>query len=181
MTRAARDSRRPFEAARSADVVILFLGEGGSMSGEASSRAYLNLPGAQEQLAAEVAKAGKPMIAVIMAGRPLTFHEPRPENERGSLGLAPRKQGGPAIVDTIFGDFRPFGKIDRHIPQNHRASSDLLQPHEHRPPGSETGPYADEKFTSKYIDERFTPEYPFGYGLSYTTFKYSNLRLSSPS
>ncbi|HEX4055446.1 MAG TPA: glycoside hydrolase family 3 N-terminal domain-containing protein [Tepidisphaeraceae bacterium] len=167
------------EAARSADVVILFLGEGADMSGEASSRAYLNLPGAQEQLAAEVAKAGKSMIAVIMAGRPLTFHDLAQKMNAVLWAWHPGSMGGPAIVDTIFGTSVPSGKLTVTFP---RTVGQVPIYYDHMNtgrPAQETGPYADEKFTSKYIDERFTPEYPFGYGLSYTTFKYSNLRLSS--
>lgn len=167
------------EAARNVDVVFLFLGEGQSMSGEASSRAYLNLPGAQEELAAEVAKAGKPMIAVIMAGRPLTFHDLAKKMDAVLWAWHPGSMGGPAIVDTIFGDSVPSGKLTVTFPRTVGQVPIYYNHMNTGRPAHESGPYADEKYTSKYIDVSFTPEYPFGYGLSYTTFKYSNLRVSS--
>ena len=168
------------DAARGADVVILFLGEDESMSGEASSRAYLNLSGAQEDLATEVAKAGKPMIAVFMAGRPLTFHETAQKMDAILWAWHPGSEGGPAIVDTIFGDSIPSGKLTVTFPRTVGQIPIYYNHMNTGRPASVSGPYADEKYTSKYIDESFTPEYPFGYGLSYTTFKYSNLKISSP-
>jgi len=168
------------EAARGADVVILFLGEGEGMTGEASSRAYLNSPGAQEELATEVAAIGKPTIAVIMAGRPLTFHATAQKMDAILWAWHPGSEGGPAIVNTIFGDSVPSGKLTVTFPRTIGQVSIYYNHMNTGRPASVTGPYADEKYTSKYIDESFTPEYPFGYGLSYTTFKYSNLKLSSP-
>jgi beta-glucosidase len=167
-------------AARRADVVILFLGEDEGMTGEASSRAYLNLPGAQEELAAEIAGIGKPTIAVIMAGRPLTFHDTAQKMNAILWAWHGGTEAGPAIAETIFGDSIPSGKLTVTFPRtigqipiyyNHMSTGR---------PATTTGPYVDEKYVSKYIDEKFTPEYPFGFGLSYTTFKYSNLKLSSP-
>ncbi|MGD0462138.1 MAG: beta-glucosidase BglX [Tepidisphaeraceae bacterium] len=168
------------EAARGADVVILFLGEDASMSGEASSRAYLNLPGAQEELATEVAKAGKPMIAVFMAGRPLTFHDTAQKMDAVLWAWHPGSEGGPAIVDMILGDSIPSGKLTATFPRTVGQIPIYYNHMNTGRPASVGGPYADEKYTSKYIDESFTPEYPFGYGLSYTTFRYSNLGVSSP-
>ena len=178
------ESREKFpaalEAARGADVVILFLGEDAGMTGEASSRAYLNLPGAQEELATEVAKAGKPMIAVIMAGRPLTFRDTAQKMGAVLWAWHPGSEGGPAIVNTILGDSVPCGKLTVTFPKTVGQIPIYYNHTNTGRPASVSGPYADEKFTSKYIDESFTPEYPFGYGLSYTTFSYSNLRVSSP-
>lgn len=168
------------EAARGADVVILFLGEDESMTGEASSRAYLNLPGAQEELANEVAKIGKPMIAVIMAGRPLTFHDVAQKMDAVLWAWHPGSEGGPAIMDTIFGDSVPSGKLTVTFPRTVGQIPIYYNHMNTGRPASLSGPYADEKYTSKYLDESFTPEYPFGYGLSYTSFEYSNLRVSSP-
>jgi beta-glucosidase len=178
------ESRQNFpaalEAARGAGVVILFLGEGEDMTGEASSRAFLNLPGAQEELATEVAGVGKPIIAVIMAGRPLTFHDTAQKMDAVLWAWHPGSEGGPAIVNTIFGDSVPSGKLTVTFPRTIGQVPIYYNHMNTGRPASVSGPYADEKFTSKYIDESFTPEYPFGYGLSYTTFKYSNLKLSSP-
>jgi len=178
------ESREQFpaalEAARGSDVVILFLGEDAGMTGEASSRAYLNLPGAQEELATEMAKAGRPMIAVIMAGRPLTFHGTAQKMSAVLWAWHPGSEGGPAIVNTILGDSIPSGKLTVTFPRTVGQIPIYYNHMNTGRPASVSGPYADEKFTSKYIDESFTPEYPFGYGLSYTTFSYSNLRVSSP-
>jgi beta-glucosidase len=168
------------EVARGADVVILFLGEDESMTGEASSRAYLNLPGAQEELVNEVAKIGKPMIAVIMAGRPLTFHDVAQKMDAVLWAWHPGSEGGPAIMDTIFGDSVPSGKLTVTFPRTVGQIPIYYNHMNTGRPASVSGPYADEKYTSKYLDVSFMPEYPFGYGLSYTTFKYSNLKVPSP-
>jgi beta-glucosidase len=168
------------EAARRADVVILFLGEDEGMTGEASSRAYLNLPGAQEELAAEIAGIGKPTIAVIMAGRPLTFHDTAQKMDAVLWAWHPGTEGGPAIADTIFGDSVPSGKLTVTFPRTIGQVPIYYNHMNTGRPASATGPFAKEKYTSKYIDEDFAPEYPFGFGLSYTTFKYSNLKLSAP-
>jgi beta-glucosidase len=176
------------EAARQADAVVLFLGEDQMMSGEAHSRAFLNLPGAQEALVEAVAGAGKPLVAVIMAGRPLTF-----ENVTRRVGAVlyawhNGTLGGPAIADLLLGDAVPSGKLTVTFPRtvgqvpiyyNHMNTG--------RPPtpadlGILMGqPMNPERDTSKYMDVDYTPEYPFGFGLSYTTFEYSNLRLSAAS
>jgi beta-glucosidase len=178
------ESRQNFpaalEAAHGADVVILFLGEGEAMTGEASSRAYLNLPGAQEELATELATTGKPIVAVIMAGRPLTFHETAQKMSAILWAWHPGSEGGPAIADTIFGDSVPSGKLTVTFPRTIGQVPIYYNHMNTGRPASVSGPYANEKYTSKYIDESFTPEYPFGFGLSYTTFKYSNLKISSP-
>ena len=168
------------EAARSADVVLLFLGEEASLSGEASSRAYLNLPGLQEDLAAEVAKVGKPCIAVILAGLPTTFHDVAGKMQAVLYAWHPGAMGGPAIASAILGDAVPSGKLAITFPRtvgqvpiyyNHLSTG--------RPP-AETGPAAQDKYRSKYLDVSFTPEYPFGYGLSYAKFEYSGAKVSAP-
>jgi beta-glucosidase len=167
------------DAARSADVVILFIGENEWMNGEAASRAYLDLPGAQEALVDRIAEAGKPMIAVIMAGRPLTFHKLAQKMAAVLYAWDPGSEGGPAIVDTLFGDSVPSGKLTVTFPRT-VGQVPIYYDHDNTGrPAAETGPYAKEHYTSKYIDERFTPEYPFGFGLSYTTFKYAAPHVSS--
>jgi len=169
------------EAARGADAVLLFLGEEASLSGEASSRAYLDLPGAQEELVSEIAQTGKPCVAIIMAGRPLTFH-----NVAGKVGALlyawhPGTMGGPAIADAILGKIAPSGKLPVTFP---RTVGQVPIYYNHlntgRPP-AETGPEAEDKYRSKYIDVSFTPEYPFGFGLSYTTFWFGEPHVSAPS
>ncbi len=127
-----------------------------------------------------MAGIGKPTIAVIMAGRPLTFHSTAQKMNAVLWAWHPGSEGGPAIVNTIFGDFVPSGKLTVTFPRTIGQVPIYYNHMNTGRPASVTGPYADEKYTSKYIDESFTPEYPFGYGLSYTAFKYSNLKLSSP-
>jgi beta-glucosidase len=166
-------------AARGADTVLLFLGEEAALSGEASSRAYLDLPGAQEALVNEVAQAGKPCVAVIMAGRPLTFHNVAAKVGAVLYAWHPGTMGGPAIADVILGKAAPSGRLPVTFP---RTVGQVPIYYNHlntgRPP-SETGPVAEDKFRSKYLDVSFTPEYPFGFGLSYTTFAYGNPALSA--
>jgi beta-glucosidase len=168
------------EAARGADTVLLFLGEEAALSGEAASRAYLDLPGAQEVLVDEIAKTGKPLIAVIMAGRPLTFHNAAAKAAAVLYAWHPGTMGGPAIADAILGKMAPSGKLPLTFP---RTVGQVPIYYNHlntgRPP-AETGPVAEDKFRSKYLDVSFTPEYPFGFGLSYTTFAYGNPRITSP-
>ena len=175
------------KAAQTADVVLLFLGEEQILSGEARSRAFLNLPGAQEELVSEIAKIGKPLVAVILAGRPLTLHAIAEKASAILYAWHPGTMGGPAIADLLFGQTAPSGKLTITFP---RTVGQIPIYYAHlstgRPPSlNELGipmgtPAKPTGYTSKYIDVDFTPEYPFGYGLSYTTFQYSNLRLSSP-
>ncbi len=176
------------EAARRSDAVVLFLGEEQALSGEARSRAFLDLPGAQEKLVAEVAKANKPMIAVIMAGRPLTFQNVARRVEAVMYAWHPGTMGGPAIADLLFGKAVPSGKLTITFPRT-VGQVPIYYAHKNtgRPPtpdslGIPMGTPVDPKgYTSKYLDVDFTPEYPFGYGLSYTPFSYANLQLSAES
>jgi beta-glucosidase len=175
------------EAARGADAVVLFLGEEQILSGEAHSRAFLNLPGAQEALVDEVAKTGKPLVVVILAGRPLTFHDVAAKAGAVLYAWHPGTMGGPAIADVLFGDANPSGKLTVTFPRT-VGQVPIYYAHMNtgRPPAeSELGipignPIDPKGFTSKYLDVDFTPEYPFGFGLSYASFKCSNLKLSAP-
>jgi len=134
----------------------------------------------QEELAAEVAKAGKPCVAVILAGRPTTFHDVAAKMNAVLYAWHPGVMGGPAIAGAVFGDAVPSGKLTITFP---RAVGQVPIYYNHlntgRPP-AETGPAAQDKFRSKYLDVSFTPEYPFGYGLSYSKFEYSGARASAP-
>jgi beta-glucosidase len=167
-------------AAKNAEVVIMFMGEEAALSGEAASRAYLDLPGLQQALFDEIARTGKPIITIIFAGRPTTFHDIAAKSRAVVYAWDPGTMGGPAIAGSLFGDSVPSGKLPVSFPRtvgqvpiyyNHLSSG--------RPAG-ETGPAATDKYRSKYLDVSFTPEYPFGYGLSYTKFEYSNIRVSAP-
>jgi beta-glucosidase len=173
-------------AARKAEVVLFFLGEEQILSGEARSRAFLNLPGAQEELVEEVTKLGKPAIAVILAGRPLTFHKTAERVKAVLWSWHPGTMGGPAIANLLFGQATPSGKLTVTFPRTvgqvpiYYAHLNTGRPAGANELGVPMGNPAEPKgYTSKYIDVDFTPEYPFGYGLSYTNFEYANLRVSA--
>jgi len=167
---------KAIQAARQSDAAIVVLGEKASMSGEASSRATLDLPGNQQDLLKAVQKTGTPVIFVMMNGRPLTItwadaHVPA-ILETWFLGT----ETGNAIADVVFGDYNPAGKLPVTFP---RTVGQVPYFYNHKNTGRPKDP--DNKFTSKYIDVQNSPLYPFGYGLSYTTFDYSNLTLSTDS
>ncbi len=161
-------------AAKQADVAVLVLGEAGDMSGEAASRANIDLPGVQPQLLEAVNATGTPVVLVIMNGRPLTIpwaaeHVPAIV-ESWFLG----GEDGPALAAVLFGDVSPSGKLPATFP---RSVGQIPLYYNHKNTGRPTGP---DKYTSKYIDLPVTPLFPFGHGLSYTTFGYSDLRLGAP-
>ena len=160
-------------AAKQADVAVLVLGEAGDMSGEAASRANIDLPGVQQQLLEAVHATGTPVVLVLMNGRPLTIpwaaeHVPAIV-ESWFLGV----ETGPALAAVLFGDVSPSGKLPATFP---RTVGQIPLYYSHKNTGRPTGP---DKYTSKYIDLPVTPQFPFGHGLSYTTFSYSDLRLSA--
>ncbi len=161
-------------AARGAKVAILVLGERHDMSGEAASRSWLGLPGVQQQLLEAVAATGTPVVLVLMNGRPLILewaaeHVPAIV-ETWFLGV----ETGNAVADVLFGDVNPSGRLPVTFP---RSVGQIPLYYNHRNTGR---PPAAEKYTSKYIDVPVTPRYPFGYGLSFTTFAYRDLKLSAP-
>jgi beta-glucosidase len=151
------------------------------MTGEASSRASIELPGSQRDLALSVIRAvrtatpSKPVVVVLMNGRSLAIPELANEApaivESWFLG----SQHGNAVADVLFGDYNPGGKLPLTFP---RATGQIPLYYNHRNTGRPAA--AANHYTSKYLDLPWTPLYPFGYGLSYTTFSYSNLRLSAP-
>ena len=153
------------------DVIILVVGEEREMTGEAASRTDLNIPGVQEELVKRIHALGKPVVVVLMNGRPLTINwisENIPAIvEAWFLG----DQTGNAIARVLFGDYNPSGKLPITFP---RSTGQIpvyyYQKHTGRPFD------AEDKYTSKYLDSPNTPLYPFGYGLSYTTFNYKNIK-----
>ncbi|MFN2637652.1 MAG: glycoside hydrolase family 3 N-terminal domain-containing protein [Gemmatimonadaceae bacterium] len=171
-------------AASNADAVILVVGEREDMSGEASSRASIELPGSQSALAHAVLRAAqlspggetKPVVTVLMNGRPLAIPELAREMpaivESWFLG----SRHGNAVADVLFGDYNPAGKLPVSFP---RATGQIPIYYSHRNTGRP--PDSAEKYSSKYVDLAWTPLFPFGFGLSYTTFNYANLRVSAPS
>ena len=160
------------DAAKDADFTILVIGESGAMSGEASSRSNIDLPGKQLDLVKAIHATGKPYTVVLINGRPLTINW-LAENSPAILeAWFPGTMAGPAIVDTLFGDSNPGGKLPITFPRS--VGQIPIYYNEKR-----TGrPFnASQKYTSKYLDLPNSPLYPFGYGLSYTTFRYRNLRV----
>lgn len=160
------------ETAESSDVVVAVVGEHRNMSGEANSRASLDLPGVQEDLIKELHKTGKPIIVVLLNGRPLTIPWLQENVSAIIEAWYPGISGGGVIADVLFGDYNPNGKLPVTFPL-HVGQVPIYYNHKN------TGrPYDPENhYTSYYMDLENTPLYPFGYGLSYTTFEYSDLRL----
>jgi beta-glucosidase len=156
--------------------VVLVVGEHQEQSAEANNRAFLDLPGAQAGLVRAVRAAGKPIVVVLMGGRPLAI-----SSFADSVGAIMHAwylgtEMGNAVADVLFGDANPSGKLPVSMP---RTAGQMPLYYNHKNTGRP--PVADQKYTSKYIDVSWTPLYPFGHGLSYTTFTYRNLRLSSPT
>ncbi len=161
-------------AARKADVVVVAVGEAAMMSGEALSRAFLDLPGVQKELVLALNALKKPMVVVMMNGRPLTVEWMDQQVPAILEAWLPGTMGGPAIADVLFGDYNPSGKLPMTFP---RSTGQIPLYYSHKNTGR---PRIDSvRYTSKYIDSPNTPLYPFGYGLSYTTFSYSGMKLSS--
>lgn len=169
-------------AASEADAIVLVLGEREDMSAEAASRASIELPGSQLDLARNVIRAArrssgganKPIVAVLMNGRPLAIPELASEAPAVIESWFLGSQHGNAVADVLFGDYNPGGKLPVTFP---RATGQIPLYYNHRNTGRP--PDSAAKYTSKYLDLPWTPLFPFGYGLSYTTFEYTNLRLSS--
>ena len=159
-------------AAEQAELVIAVVGEPAFMSGEGASRATLALPGIQQQLLEAAASSGKPLIVVLENGRPLQINWMA---ERASAILEswlPGVEGGNAVADVLFGDVNPGAKLPVSWPRS-AGQEPLYYNH-----NLTQAPESDPQFTSRYWDLSSKPLFPFGYGLSYTTFKFANLRLS---
>jgi beta-glucosidase len=161
-------------AVQSAEVTVVALGESAAMSGEASSRANLNVPGRQQQLLDAIAATGKPFVVVLMNGHPLTLEEVAAKSPAILEAWFPGIEAGNAIADVLFGKVNPGGKLPVTFP---RSVGQIPLYYNHEPTGRPADP--ENKYTSKYLDEPVTPLYPFGYGLSYTQFGISNVNLSS--
>ncbi len=179
-------------AAAASDVVLFFGGEEAILSGEAHSRANIDLPGAQEALIHRLSETGKPIVLVVMAGRPITLGNVLDHVDAVVMAWHPGTMAGPALADVLFGDAEPQGRLPVTWPKvvgqapiyyNHPATG--------RPADDASFVHMDDipikawqsslGNTSHYLDAGFTPQYYFGYGLGYTTFGYDNLQLSADS
>ncbi|QVY65416.1 glycoside hydrolase family 3 C-terminal domain-containing protein [Polaribacter sp. Q13] len=175
--------------AKKSDVILFFGGEEAILSGEAHSRANMNLPGAQEELINELAKTGKPIVLVIMAGRPITFTNIIDKTAAVLMAWHPGTMGGEALYEVINGIKSPQGRLPVSWP---KTAGQLPFFYNHKNtgrPADSTNYISMDKIPvaawqsslgnkSHYLDVGFTPHFPFGYGLSYTTFKYSDISLS---
>jgi beta-glucosidase len=166
---------RAVAAARKAQVVIAALGETPTMNGEAASRTSFELPGIQQALLEAVTEVGKPVVLVLVSGRPLDLRWASSHVPAIVAAWYPGTEGGNAVADVLFGDVNPGAKLPVSWPRvaggspsfyNHNLTHD---------------PEDSPRFTSRYWDESSLPLYPFGYGLSYTTFRYGHLRLVAPT
>jgi beta-glucosidase len=158
--------------ARSSDLVVMVLGEHEEMSGEAASRSTIELPGRQRELLEAVSALGKPVVLVLINGRPLDISSAATRVPAILEAWHPGTEGGNAVADLLYGDATPGGKLPVTWP---RSAGQIPVYYAHnltQQPESAPG------FTSRYWDSPTSPFYPFGYGLSYTTFAYSNLRVS---
>ena len=186
----SRENRSRFDevvaAARRADVVLAFLGEEAILSGEAHSLADLNLIGSQSDLLAALKSAGKPLVATVMAGRPLTVERDLTNCGAMLYAFHPGTMGGPALVNILFGDVNPSGKTPvtflRTVGQAplYYAHNNTGRPYHGEKILSEIEAEAGQTSlgnTSYYLDYGAYPLFPFGYGLSYTTFRYSDIAL----
>jgi beta-glucosidase len=171
---------KALDNARKADIIVAVMGEFENMTGEAASRTNIDLPGIQKEFLAELKKLGKPIVLVLMNGRPLTLSW---ENENMDAILEawyPGTMGGDAIAQTLYGMNNPGGKLPITFPRN-LGQVPIYYNHKNtgRPYLGASDP--EQKYKSRYIDSDISPLYPFGYGLSYTKFEYSSLKLSSKS
>ena len=181
---------KAISTAKNADVILFFGGEEAILSGEAHSRANIDLPGVQEELIKELAKTGKPIILVIMAGRPITITNIIDDIDAVLIAWHPGTMGGEAIHDIIFGISEPEGRLPVSWP---KVAGQLPYFYNHKNTGR---PATADEFIqldsipiaawqsslgndSHYLDVGFTPHFPFGYGLSYTDFEYENISVSN--
>lgn len=170
--------QKALENAKNADVIVAIMGEKENMTGEAASQTNIDLPGLQKEFLAELKKLGKPIVLVLLNGRPLTLTW---ENENMDAILEawwPGTRGGDAIAQTLFGANNPNGKLPMSFPRN-VGQLPLYYNHKNtgRPYLGPTDP--EQKYKSQYVDVANSPLYAFGFGLSYTTFEYSNMKISS--
>ncbi|MDU0372768.1 beta-glucosidase BglX [Hymenobacter endophyticus] len=168
--------REAVQTAQGADVIVAAVGESQGMTGEAASRADIGLPGQQLELLKALKKTGKPLVIVLMNGRPMTL----PWEDKNADAILETwfagTQAGNAIADVLFGSYNPSGKLTATFPQ---SVGQIPLYYNHKMTGRPYQGVALDKYKSRYMDVSNDPLYPFGYGLSYTTFEYSKPELST--
>ena len=165
-------------AAAGADVIVAVVGEASEMTGESSSRTTLDIPESQHQLLVELKKTGKPLVLIIMAGRPLSINWELENADAILYVYHAGHEAGNAIADVAFGKYNPSGKLTTSFP---RSVGQVPVYYNYLTTGRPNGGDEFQKFRSNYLDEANSPLLPFGFGLSYTKFVYRNLKLSSTS
>jgi beta-glucosidase len=180
---------KALSVARSSDIIIAIVGEEAILSGEAHSLADISLKGSQKELIAELKKTGKPLVTVVMAGRPLTIKDELDVSDALIYYFHPGTMGGPALADLLSGKIVPSGKLPMTFPKMVGQIPLYYNHNNTGRPANKTETLIDDipleagqtslGNTSYYLDAGFDPLFPFGFGLSYTTFEYSNLRLSN--
>ena len=183
-TRIDIDKRSPddmikeaLDVASKSDVIVAVVGEASEMSGEAASRTSISIPESQQKLIRALAKTGKPLILVLMSGRPLAIPEEKELATSILLTWHAGTEAGNAIADVLFGNYNPSGKLSATFPVN---VGQVPIYHSMKNTGRPSAPNSP-KFQSNYLDVPNAPLYPFGFGLSYTSFTYGNISLSKPS
>ena len=179
------DSRSPQEmideavaAAKQSDVVVAVVGEAQGMAHEASSRTDITLPPSQRALISALKATGKPLVLVLMNGRPLALVKEDQQADAILETWFAGTEGGNAIADVLFGDYNPSGKLPMSFP---RSVGQIPTYYSHLNTGRPYNADKPNKYTSRYFDEANGPLYPFGYGLSYTTFSVSDVKMSAPT
>jgi len=164
---------RAVQAAQRSDVAVLFLGELAEMTGEASARATLDFPGQQQELLEKVVATGKPVVLIVESGRPLDVRWANDHVNAMIQAWYPGVQAGNAIADVLFGDADPSARLPMSWP---RSVGQIPIYYNHESTGRPTSP---DRWHTGYLEETSAPLFPFGYGLTYTTFRYSNLRIKT--
>lgn len=182
-TRIDIDKRSPqqmideaLEVANQSDVIVAVVGEASEMSGESASRSHINIPASQVKLLKELKKTGKPLVLVIMSGRPLTLNWEKENADAILFTWHAGHEAGNAIADVLFGNYNPSGKLTTSFPRN---VGQIPIYYNHLKTGRPNEGDEFQKFRSNYLDVPNSPLFPFGYGLSYTSFAFSNVKLSS--
>lgn len=169
--------KEALDVANASDVIVAVVGEATEMSGEAASRTDITIPDSQKKLIRELVNTGKPVVLVLMSGRPLDI------SEEMNLPVSilqiwhPGIEAGNAVADVIFGEYNPSGKLTATWPRNVGQIPIYYAVRTTGRPGPESGEF--QKFKTNYLDSPNTPLLPFGYGLSYTNFEYSNVKVST--
>ncbi|AGX02978.1 glycosyl hydrolase, family 3 [Bacillus sp. NRRL B-14911] len=171
------DSAAAVKSAEEADVILLALGESSGMSGEAGSRSNIKLPEAQLKLFRELKKTGKPIVVILFNGRPLDLTDISGEADAILEAWQPGTEGGAAIAEILYGDENPSGKLTMSFP--YTAGQVPVYYNHYNTGRPKDAPDAQERYVSQYLDIPNKPLFPFGYGLSYTTYSYKKINISA--